>query len=160
MTRVRTDPLIAALTHPTRQDAYQALSQRDEMSTVQLQTALDVDRYNLYHHLKRLVKVGLIENHRDVGRARWWRVVKHVPLPSMGQAVAPTTSATMASSPLEELSKLTHVHSIDLLDSRGQVGAKQLVQKLAQEYNIELDLPWNFLPGKIILVGTKKDDND
>jgi len=102
----------------------------------------------------------LIENHRDVGRARWWRVVKHVPLPSMGQAVAPTTSATMASSPLEELSKLTHVHSIDLLDSRGQVGAKQLVQKLAQEYNIELDLPWNFLPGKIILVGTKKDDND
>jgi hypothetical protein len=55
---------------------------------------------------------------------------------------------------------MNHVHSIDLLDSRGQVGAKQLVQKLAQEYNIELDLPWNFLPGKIILVGTKKDDND
>ena len=52
-----------------------------------------------------------------------------------------------------------------IVDSQVQVivnveGAKQLVQKLAQEYNIELDLPWNFLPGKIILVGTKKDDND
>ena len=104
MTRVRTDPLIAALTHPTRQDAYQALSQRDEMSTVQLQTALDVDRYNLYHHLKRLVKVGLIENHRDVGRARWWRVVKHVSLPSMGQSDSPTTSPPMTSSPLEDIS--------------------------------------------------------
>ena len=156
MSRVRTDPLVAALTHPTRQGAYQALSQRDEMSTVQLQQALNVDRYNLYHHLKRLVKVGLIENHRDVGRARWWRVIKHVPLPTMGGGS--TTQST--SSPFDELSKLNHVHSIDLVDSRGQVGAKQLVQKLAQEYNIPLDLPWNFLPGKIILVGIKKDDNE
>ena len=156
MSRVRTDPLVAALTHPTRQGAYQALSQRDEMSTVQLQEALNVDRYNLYHHLKRLVKVGLIENHRDVGRARWWRVVKHVSLPTMGGGT--TTQST--TSPFDELSKLNHVHSIDLLDSRGQVGAKQLVQKLAQEYNIPLELPWNFLPGKIILVGIKKDDNE
>ena len=156
MSRVRTDPLVAALTHPTRQGAYQALSQRDEMSTVQLQQALNVDRYNLYHHLKRLVKVGLIENHRDVGRARWWRVVKHVPLPTMGGGNV--TQAT--TSPFDELSKLNHVHSIDLLDSRGQVGAKQLVQKLAQEYNIPLDLPWNFLPGKIILVGIKKDGDE
>ena len=156
MSRVRTDPLVAALTHPTRQGAYQALSQRDEMSTVQLQQALNVDRYNLYHHLKRLVKVGLIENHRDVGRARWWRVVKHVPLPTMGEGNA--TQAT--TSPIDELSKLNHVHSIDLLDSRGQVGAKQLVQKLAQEYNIPLELPWNFLPGKIILVGIKKDSDE
>ena len=102
-----------------------------------------------------MVKVGLIENHRDVGRARWWRMVKEVPLPSMGASDAGRTS-----SPLDELSKLTHVHAIDLKDSRGQVGAKQLVQKLAQEYNIPLDLPWNFLPGKIILVGTKKDDDE
>ena len=138
MSRVRTDPLVAALTHPTRQGAYQALSQRDEMSTVQLQEALNVDRYNLYHHLKRLVKVGLIENHRDVGRARWWRVVKHVSLPTMGGGT--TTQST--TTPFDELSKLNHVHSIDLLDSRGQVGAKQLVQKLAQEYNIPLE-PWN-----------------
>lgn len=156
MSRVRTDPLVAALTHPTRQGAYQALSQRDEMSTVQLQEALNVDRYNLYHHLKRLVKVGLIENHRDVGRARWWRVVKHVSLPTMGGGT--TTQST--TTPFDELSKLNHVHSIDLLDSRGQVGAKQLVQKLAQEYNIPLDLPWNFLPGKIILVGIKKDGDE
>ena len=79
MSRVRTDPLVAALTHPTRQGAYQALSQCDEMSTVQIQGVLNVDRYNLYHHLKRLVKVGLIVNHRDVGRdetpslPRWTR---------------------------------------------------------------------------------------
>jgi hypothetical protein len=77
----------------------------------------------------------------------------------MSEAAAPIATGTTIS-PLDEISKMNHVHSIDLLDSRGQVGAKQLVQKLAQEYNIELDLPWNFLPGKIILVGTKKDDND
>ena len=69
-------------------------------------------------------------------------------------------AASGAASPLDALSKLTHVHSIDLIDSRGQVGAKQLVQKLAQEYKIPLDLPWNFLPGKLILVGTKKDSDE
>ena len=83
-------------------------------------------------------------------------VVKHVALPTMG---GDNTTST-ATSPFDELSKLNHVHSIDLIDSRGQVGAKQLVQKLAQEYNIPLDLPWNFLPGKIILVGIKKDGNE
>ena len=82
-------------------------------------------------------------------------MVKEVPLPSMG-----ATTGEASPSPLDALSKLTHVHSIDLVDSRGQVGAKQLVQKLAQEYNIPLDLPWNFLPGKIILVGTKKDNDE
>ena len=73
---------------------------------------------------------------------------------------APQVTTSGTSSPFDELSKMTHVHSIDLVDSRGQVGAKQLVQKLAQEYNIPLDLPWNFLPGKIILVGNKKNDDE
>ena len=37
------------------------------MSTVQLQERLGVDRYNLYHHLKKLASLELIENHRDRG---------------------------------------------------------------------------------------------
>ena len=158
MSRVRTDPLVAALTHPTRQGAYQALSQCDEMSTVQIQGVLNVDRYNLYHHLKRLVKVGLIENHRDVGRARWWKVTKRVELP--GMISDQSTQVIATGSPLDDIAALTHVHSIDLVNSRGQVGAKQFVQQLAQEYNIPLDLPWNFLPVKLILVGKGREDEE
>ena len=60
MTRVRTDPLIAALTLKTRRKAYEVLMQVEEMSTVQLQDQVSVDRYNLYHHLKRLFNVVLI----------------------------------------------------------------------------------------------------
>ena len=139
MTRVRTDPLIAALTHPTRRQAYEVLLQVEEMSTVQLQDQVSVDRYNLYHHLKRLVKVGLIENHRDVGRARWWRVSKRVELPGMISEQSNQVIAT--GSALDDIAALTQVHSIDLVNSRGQVGAKQFVQQLAQEYNIPVDLP-------------------
>ena len=58
------------------------------MSTVQLQKALGVDRYNLYHHLKKLASLELIENHRDEGRARWWRKNLHVDLPELLHATA------------------------------------------------------------------------
>ena len=83
MSRVRADPITAALAHPTRRNVYISLISVDEMSTVQLQNLVDVDRYNLYHHLKKLASLGLIENHRDSGRARWWKVAKIVDLPEI-----------------------------------------------------------------------------
>ena len=58
MARVQADPITAALAHPTRRNVYSALSGTEEMSTVQLQETVDVDRYNLYHHLKKLANLG------------------------------------------------------------------------------------------------------
>ena len=75
MSRVRADPITAALAHPTRRNLYTSLFDVEEMSTVQLQKLVDVDRYNLYHHLKKLASLGLIENHRDEGRARWLSLI-------------------------------------------------------------------------------------
>ena len=83
MSRVRADPITAALAHPTRRSLYISLSNSPEMSTVQLQNIVDVDRYNLYHHLKKLASLGLIENHRDEGRARWWKIAQSVDLPEI-----------------------------------------------------------------------------
>ncbi|MCH1538299.1 MAG: helix-turn-helix domain-containing protein, partial [Candidatus Poseidonia sp.] len=60
MARVRGDPITTALAHPTRRSAYIALSGSEEMSTVQLQEAVGVDRYNLYHHLKKLASLELV----------------------------------------------------------------------------------------------------
>ncbi|MEC7636119.1 MAG: helix-turn-helix domain-containing protein, partial [Candidatus Thermoplasmatota archaeon] len=90
MGRVRGDPITTALAHPTRRGAYVELANAQEMSTVQLQKALGVDRYNLYHHLKKLASLELIENHRDEGRARWWRKNLHVDLPELLNATAAT----------------------------------------------------------------------
>ena len=100
MSRVRADPITAALAHPTRRSLYISLSNSDEMSTVQLQNIVDVDRYNLYHHLKKLASLGLIENHRDEGRARWWKIAQSVNLPeilSVSNVVSTPTHSVNAS---------------------------------------------------------------
>jgi len=154
MSRVRADPITAALAHPTRRSLYISLSNSPEMSTVQLQNIVDVDRYNLYHHLKKLASLGLIENHRDEGRARWWKVAQSVDLPEILK-VSNTASSPSANTGQNNSTNLTgaNTHVISLEGSRDRVGAKLLLEKLAAELGIELNLPWNFVPEKIALIG-------
>ncbi|MGB0463891.1 MAG: winged helix-turn-helix domain-containing protein [Candidatus Poseidoniaceae archaeon] len=154
MSRVRADPITAALAHPTRRSLYISLSNSPEMSTVQLQNIVDVDRYNLYHHLKKLASLGLIENHRDEGRARWWKVAQSVDLPEILTVsnTAPSPSVNTAQSNSTNLTG-ANTHVISLEGSRDRVGAKLLLEKLAAELGIELNLPWNFVPEKIALIG-------
>ena len=153
MSRVRADPITAALAHPTRRSLYISLSNTPEMSTVQLQNIVEVDRYNLYHHLKKLTSLGLIENHRDEGRARWWKIAQTVDLPeilSISTANSNSPPITTQVAPLDLDGENTHVISLE--GSRDRVGAKLLLEKMAQELGIELNLPWNFVPGKIALI--------
>lgn len=154
MSRVRADPITAALAHPTRRSLYISLSNSPEMSTVQLQNIVDVDRYNLYHHLKKLASLGLIENHRDEGRARWWKVAQSVDLPEILTVsnTAPSPSINTAQSNSTNLTG-ANTHVISLEGSRDRVGAKLMLEKLAAELGIELNLPWNFVPEKIALIG-------
>ena len=153
MSRVRADPITAALAHPTRRSLYISLSNTPEMSTVQLQNIVEGDRYNLYHHLKKLTSLGLIENHRDEGRARWWKIAQTVDLPeilSISTANSNSAPITTQVAPLDLDGENTHVISLE--GSRDRVGAKLLLEKMAQELGIELNLPWNFVPGKIALI--------
>ena len=166
MGRVRGDPITTALAHPTRRAAYVALAQSEEMSTVQLQQHLGVDRYNLYHHLKKLASLSLIENHRDQGRARWWRKDQHVDLPELLQTtVAPAAPAQVAPTPSRPVTTLASlavdeegrdVIVLDLQGSRDQVSAKQLIVRLSQEFGLSLDVPWNFIPEQLVLYSKKK----
>lgn len=169
MARVRVDPITSALAHPTRRAIYVTLAATEEMSTVQLEADVGVDRYNLYHHLKKLASLNLVENHRDVGRARWWMISTKVELPEL---LKPSTQAQSASHQLvtkdasDSSSQSNHlsqaesngdeIHVIHLEGSRDQIGAKKMLETLAQQNGIELDLPWNFLPGSIALVAKKK----
>ena len=154
MSRVRADPITAALAHPTRRNVYISLSNSPEMSTVQLQNLVDVDRYNLYHHLKKLASLGLVENHRDEGRARWWKVANVVDLPELlTTSNQPKIQPIANNQPINLEDHNTHVISLD--GSRDRVGAKLMLEKLAEDLGIELDMPWNFVPEKIALIGEK-----
>ena len=140
MSRVRADPITAALAHPTRRNVYISLSNSPEMSTVQLQNLVDVDRYNLYHHLKKLASLGLVENHRDEGRARWWKVATVVDLPELLTiSNQPKIQATTNSEPVNLDDHNTHVLSLD--GSRDRVGAKLMLEKLAAVSYTHLTLP-------------------
>jgi len=164
MARVRGDPITTALAHPTRRAAYLQLAGIDEMSTVQLQAAVGVDRYNLYHHLKKLKSLGLVENHRDAGRARWWRMAQRVALPELLEAqpnftpsskpIQTTAGETSAALEIDEEGR--DIVVLQLEGSRDQVSAKQLIERLANEFGLEVDLSWNFIPEKLVLYSKKR----
>ena len=107
----------------------------------------------------------LIENHRDEGRARWWRKNLHVDLPELLHAtVAPNAPAEVLSTtePRATLASLAvdeegrEVIVLDLEGSRDQVSAKQLIARLSDEFGLSLDIPWNFIPEQLVLYSKKK----
>ena len=124
MARIHADPVSTSLMHPTRRALYVALLEADEFTTVQLQKLVAVDRYNLYHHLRKLESLGLVMNHRDEGRTRWWCVMDRVPLPSDGSAVSSDNS----------------LGSIDLTNPRVQAAARNMLRELSQMSGNTLDL--------------------
>jgi len=139
------------------------------MSTVQIETQLEVDRYNLYHHMKKLASLGLVENHRDQGRARWWRIAAKVELPELlqaskavqqpapaAQSAATTSTTTLPKGVLDAVDHGGEVRVLELGGSRDQVGAKKMLELLAKQHGIHLDLPWNFLPESIVLIAKKR----
>ena len=124
MARIHADPVSTSLMHPTRRALYVALLEADEFTTVQLQKLVSVDRYNLYHHLRKLESLGLVMNHRDEGRTRWWCVMDRVPLPSDGSVTSSDNS----------------LGSIDLTNPRVQAAARNMLRELSQMSGNTLDL--------------------
>jgi DNA-binding transcriptional ArsR family regulator len=110
--------------HPTRRALYVALLEADEYTTVQLQKIVGVDRYNLYHHLKKLEALGLVMNHRDQVRTRWWCVIDRVPLPNDGSATSSDNS----------------LGTIDLSNPRVQAAARTMLRELSELSGNSLDL--------------------
>jgi len=124
MTRIHADPVSTSLMHPTRRALYVALLEADEYTTVQLQEIVEVDRYNLYHHLRKLESLGLVMNHRDQGRTRWWCVIDRVPLPNDGSTQSSNNSLGV----------------IDLSNPRVQAAARTMLRELAQMSGTSLNL--------------------
>ncbi len=68
--RQHTDPYIKAAAHPTRQTILKSLKENDSLSTLELEKLTHENRYNLYHHLAKLMEADLIEAELDDGRAK------------------------------------------------------------------------------------------
>ncbi|HIG19948.1 MAG: hypothetical protein CXT67_02775 [Methanobacteriota archaeon] len=153
MTKIRGDTREVALAHKTRRGIVETLQNVEERSTVQIQETIGVTRYHLYHHLKQLVSAGIIENHRDKGRARWWRLTGPIDLDVASDASQPDLSGLP-----DEVSALirrgSDVHWIEIPGSaRESIAAKKMLESVADEWGVELDLPFTFTPGGILIIG-------
>ncbi|MDE0707353.1 MAG: winged helix-turn-helix domain-containing protein [Candidatus Poseidoniales archaeon] len=154
MSKIRVDGRTMALSHPTRLAMYEELLNTDEMSTVMLQKSTGVTRYHLYHHLQSLEKNGLVENHRDEGRARWWRVTKRIP-------VTPTVGNDWIENIPEEVRTLLEsgaaMHFIPVpSDSGSVVAAKKTIGNMAEIFDVDLDMGVTFMPNGILVFGPPK----
>ena len=128
MTKIRVDGRTMALSHPTRRAIYENLLNADEQATVMLQKSTGVTRYHLYHHLQTLVKNGLVENHRDEGRARWWRVTERVTPTASSQA---DVSGNLPDTVRALLESGADLHFIPIPADRSATLAKSSVSAIA-----------------------------
>ncbi|MCS5536348.1 MAG: helix-turn-helix domain-containing protein [Candidatus Poseidoniales archaeon] len=152
MGKIRVDGRTMSLSHPTRLAMYEELLNAEEMSTVMLQKSTGVTRYHLYHHLQSLEKNGLVENHRNEGRARWWRVTERVTLtPAAGKD-------TFANLPAEVQSLLesgSRMHFIPIPSGRDVTTAKKALDTIAEMYGAE-KTGVTLMPNGILVLGPPK----
>ena len=153
MTKIRVDGRTMALSHPTRLAIYENLLNADEKSTVMLQKSTGVTRYHLYHHLQTLVKNGLVENHRDEGRARWWRVTERVTPTASSQA---DISGNLPDSVRALLESGADVHFIPIPADRSATLAKSAVSVIAESFGVDLEMGVTFMPNGILVIGPPK----
>jgi len=153
VSKIRVDGRTMALSHPTRLAIYENLLDADEKSTVMLQKSTGVTRYHLYHHLQTLVKNGLVENHRDEGRARWWRVTERVTVAPSSQ---PDFTANLSDEVRALLESGADMHFIPIPADRSATLAKSAVSAIAESFGVDLDMGVTFMPNGILVIGPPK----
>ena len=156
MTKIRGDSRQVALAHETRRGIVKTLQEVEEKSTVQIQEAIKVTRYHLYHHLEQLTKAGIIENHRNQGRARWWRLTGPINLEGENTTTQPDLSGLP-----EEITSLIRrgadVHWVEIPSSaRDAIAAKKMLESAAEDWGVELNLPFTFTPSGILVIGKSR----
>lgn len=157
MSKIRGDPKQIALAHPTRAAMYNILSTKDEMATVELEKEIKITRYHLYHHLKQLKEAGLVENHRDQGRAKFWKVTGEIKTSETPKIVENITHDSKLNKIPKELIELIEnggdVQFIPINASAVEaINAKSAINAISKEMGLDLELPFTFVPGGILVV--------
>ena len=154
MSKIRVDARTMALSHPTRLAIYDELLDVEEKSTVMLQKDTGVTRYDLYHHLQSLEKNGLVENHRDEGRARWWRVTERVSTTTPSNS--PNVNNALPSEVRALIDSGSEVHFIPIPPDRSATLAKSAVSAIAESFGVDLEMGVTFMPNGILVLGPPK----
>ena len=158
MSKIRGDPKQIALAHPTRAAMYNILRTKEEMATVELEKEIKVTRYHLYHHLKQLQEAGLVENHRDQGRAKFWKVTEIIEVPSISikSSDVITDANWISKIPAEIISLLEGGGELKFIPVSSSavdaINTKNAINSIANEFGIDLNLPFTFVPGGIVVV--------
>ena len=100
-----------------------------------------------------MVKNGLVENHRDEGRARWWRVTERVTPTSSSQA---DISGNLPESVRALLESGADVHFIPIPADRSATLAKSAVSAIAESFGVDLEMGVTFMPNGILVIGPPK----
>ena len=127
MSKIRGDPKQIALAHPTRAAMYNILRAKEEMATVELEKEIKVTRYHLYHHLKQLQEAELVENHRDQGRAKFWRVTEIIDVP--------TVTSTNSSKKTQGWNEKIPTEFVELLEGGGEIQFVPIKSSAAEAIN-------------------------
>ena len=103
-----------------------------------------------------MTKAGIVENHRDQGRARWWRLTGPISLEDKSNTSQPDLSGFP-----EEVASLirkgANVHWVEIPGSaRDAIAAKKMLESAAEEWGVELDLPFTFTPSGILVIGKSR----
>ena len=103
-----------------------------------------------------------MENHRDKGRARYWRVSEKIEVssPSSSSTSEETVSVSApswANDLPDELSEMLSSGSDFRFVKVGEtasdaVNARNLILDLAKMYGVEIDIPFTFTPGGIFVI--------
>lgn len=157
MSKIRGDPKQIALAHPTRAAVYNLLCAREEMATVELEKEIKITRYHLYHHLKQLTEAGLVENHRDKGRAKFWKVKEIFDNTPDSKKSEPSIGESIINKIPKELIQLIknggEILFIPIESSAVEaINAKAAINAISKEMGLELELPFTFVPGGILVV--------
>ena len=96
----------------------------------------------------------MVENHRDEGRARWWRVKERVVLNA-----APSNDWIGNLSP--EVRNLLEggadVHFIPIQNDSSSIAAtRSTIEAIAKGNGVELDMAVTFMPNGILVIGPKR----
>lgn len=157
MSKIRGDPKQIALAHPTRAAMYNLLCTKEEMATVELEKEIKITRYHLYHHLKQLKEAGLVENHRDKGRAKFWKVKEIInSAPVLKKSEPLNNNAVINKIPKELIQLIENGGELEFIPINSSaveaIKAKAAINAISKEMNLDLELPFTFVPGGILVV--------
>ena len=97
----------------------------------------------------------MVENHRDEGRARWWRITERIShQKGENQSMVPEWINQLPEEIRDLIKSGAEAHVIPIpASATNQISAKNAVGEIASAFDVELDMAFTFMPNSIVIFG-------